>query len=188
MPETDSAPAADHGDLGLRAAVAYRVKARVAAICDPVIEANAARIRDTKGVRSTTAEMPLDSGDSVPIGTFTRNLSKASFFVEDARKVLDYADAQGETEYIVRPAFLKNLLKRLSYDARTRSVIDPITGEIVEGIGYDPGGATKSVSPHWDEAGVELLDNRLGFIDAALENLSKLTAADFSLPELEAGQ
>ncbi|WP_433860127.1 hypothetical protein [Streptomyces kronopolitis] len=185
--EEQDNPAVDVGDLALRAAVAYRVKTRVAEICDPLIEANAEHIKTTKGLRSTEAEMPLDSGGTMPVGAFTRSLSKPKFVVEDDKKVLDYADELGETEYVVRPAFLKNLLSRLCYDPKTRAVIDSTTGELVPGIGYDPGGVTTSVSPKWNKAGTEALDTRLGFIDLALENLPELTAGDF-LTVLEAGQ
>ena len=35
---------------------------------------------------------------------------------------------------------------------------------------------------------MEVLDALLGFVDAALENLPHLTADDFALPVLEAGE
>lgn len=186
MPETDNAPTVGQSDLALRAAVAYRVKKRVAEICDPVIEENAEHIRTTKGTRSLTAEMPLPEGGTQPLGTFTRTMAKAKFRIEDRKKVLDYADQLDETEYVVRPSFEKALLARLVY--KDGKVVDTATGEIVEGIGYDPGGLTDTVSPKWNDAGMEALDALLGFVDVALENLPKLTADDFALPVLEAGE
>ncbi|MGW0763672.1 hypothetical protein ACWD1Y_45695 [Streptomyces sp. NPDC002814] len=187
MPEKDDAPV-DQSDLALRAAVAYRVKARVASICDPVIDANAEHIRNSKGSRSQLAEMPLPNGTAQPLGTFTRSMAKAKFVVTDEKKVLDYADEQGETEYVIRASFLTALLKRVTLNQKTGDIIDTVTGEIVEGLAYDPGGLTDTVSPKWNAAGVEALDALLGFVDATLENLPKLTAADFSLPELEAAE
>ncbi|MGC4951017.1 hypothetical protein ACLQ2N_33105 [Streptomyces sp. DT224] len=186
MPDTDNAPAVDQSDLALRAAVAYRVKNLVAAVCDPVIEANAKHIRSTKGTRSLTAEMPLPDGGTQPLGTFTQTMAKAKFRIDDPKKVLDYADALGETDYVIRQSFEKALLSRLVY--KDGQVIDPVTGEIVEGIGYDPGGLTDTVSPKWNNAGMEALDGRLGFVEAALANLPNLTADDFALPMLEAGE
>ncbi|MGW7090127.1 hypothetical protein ACWGH2_42460 [Streptomyces sp. NPDC054871] len=185
--EEHDAPAADAGDLALRAAVAYRVMNRVKEICDPVIGANADHIRKTKGTRSLSAELPLSGGEAMPLGTFTRKLVKAKFVIEDPKKVLDYADEQGETEYVIRPSFEKALLARLVYNAKTGDVVDPVTGEIVEGIGYQPGGLSDTVSPSWDKTGAAALDDLLGFVDMALANLPELTAANFSLPELEAG-
>ncbi|WP_167455552.1 hypothetical protein [Streptomyces tirandamycinicus] len=190
MPEKDDAPtvAVDQSDLALRAAVAYRVKKRVAAICDPVINANADQINATKGMRSVATELPLPDGGVMPLGTFTRSMAKAKFSVTDPKKVLEYADEQGETEYVIRPSFEKALLARVVLDPKTSEVIDSVTGEIVEGISYIPGGLTDTVGPKWSDAGVEALDALLGFVDAALEKLPELTAADFSLPVLEAGQ
>lgn len=124
---------------------------------------------------------------SVPIGTFTRSVSKPSFFVADDQAVFDYADELGETDFVVRPSFVTALLGRVQYDARTNTVIDRITGEVVSGIGYDPGGVTLKVSPSWDTAGVEALDSYLGFIEEMLSNLPELTASDFHR-SLEAGQ
>ncbi|RSS95062.1 hypothetical protein EF903_05320 [Streptomyces sp. WAC05292] len=189
MSDEKGAPAVDHGDLALRAAVAYRVKNRVAAICDPLIKANSEHIKNTRGLRSTTAEMPVGGPDgrAVPVGTFSRSLSKPSFYVEDERAVFDYAEERDELDYVIRPAFLKRLLARLHYDPATGTVIDPETGEVVQGIGYDPGGETLKVSPHWDAAGVEALDALLGFIEPMLANLPELTAGDF-LQSLEAGR
>ncbi|MFB8025901.1 MULTISPECIES: hypothetical protein [unclassified Streptomyces] len=187
MPEKDSASAVDHGDLALRAAVAYRVMNRVSEICNSVIEANASYIKDTKGVRSITAELPID-GMSMPLGTFTRAVSKPSFEITDPEKVLEYADEHDETEFVIRPAFLTALKQRLRYDPKTGCVFDSITKEVVEGFTYNPGGETRTVRPHWNDAGIEALDGLLGFIDAALEHLPTLTAANFTLPELEAGQ
>ncbi|MER6232562.1 hypothetical protein ACFUC2_05200 [[Kitasatospora] papulosa] len=186
MPEKDNAPAVDQSDQALRAAVAYRVKKRVAEICDPVIEANAEHIRNTKGTRSLSAEMPLPEGGTQPLGTFTRTMAKAKFRIEDPKKVLDYADAQGETDYVIRPSFEKALLARLIWNKG--SAVDTTTGEVVEGIGYDPGGLTDTVSPKWNDAGMEALDAVLGFVDVMLENLPDLTADDFALPVLEAGE
>lgn len=186
MPETDNAPAVAQSDLALRAAVAYRVKKRVANICDPVIEANAEHIRNTKGTRSLTAEMPLPEGGSQPLGNFTQSMAKAKFYIEDPKKVLDYADGLDETEYVIRPSFVTALLGRLVW--KGEQVIDTTTGEIVEGIGYNPGGLTNTVSPKWNDAGMEALDALLGFVDVALENLPSLTAEDFALPVLEAGE
>ncbi|MET9528139.1 hypothetical protein [Streptomyces coeruleorubidus] len=187
MPETDNAPTVDPSDLALRAAVAYRVMKRVEEICGPVIEANAAHIRQAKGTRSNYAELPLAAGGTMPLGTFTRTMSKAKFVVDDEKKVLDYADEKGETQYVVRPSFLSALLKRVQLDPATGKAVD-ITGEIVEGLTYVPGGLTNTVSPSWDTRGIGALDDLLGFVDAALERLPELTAADFSLPVLEAAE
>ncbi|MBV1940786.1 hypothetical protein KUF83_30085 [Streptomyces sp. BV286] len=188
MPEKDNAPddAVNASDLALRAAVAYRVQSRVAKICEPVIEANAAHIRSAKGTRSTAAELPLPEGGTMPLGTFTRQIKKPKFVIDDPKALLDYADEQGETEYVIRPAFQTALLARLVF--RNGKVIDSVTGEIVEGISYDPGGLSNTVSPSWSTAGTDALDDRLGFVDASLENLPRLTAATFSLPMLEAGE
>ncbi|MGA5411542.1 hypothetical protein ACPCSC_30345 [Streptomyces lavendulocolor] len=186
MPEKDNAPTVDPTDLALRAAVAYRVKRRVEDICNPVIKANAASINGTKGMRSLAAELPLPDGTMVPLGTFTRSMAKAKFVIEDRKAVLDYADKLGETEYVIRPAFETALLARLVF--KNGEVIDTVTGEIVQGINYEPGHLTETVSPKWDNAGIETLDDLLGFVDAALERLPELTAADFSLPVLEAAE
>ncbi len=185
----ETATAVDHGEMALRAAVAYRVKARVAEICDPVIKANSEHIKNTKGLPGTSAELPADGfGDrTVPVGTFTRSLSKPSFVIEDDRKVLEYADERGETEYIVRPSYITALLGRLHFDPDTKSVVDSTSGEVVPGIRYDPGGETLNVSPKWNKAGVAALDAKLKFIDAMLSNLPELTASDF-LKSLEAAE
>ncbi|WP_030372362.1 hypothetical protein [Streptomyces rimosus] len=189
MPETDNAPnAVSVGDLALRAAVAYRVKARVADICDAVIRENAAYIESTKGVRSTAAKLPLPSGDSMPLTTFTQGVSKPKFVVEDEKALLDYADEKGETQYVIRPAYLEALMSHLRYIAKTNTVVDATTGEVVPGIGYEPGGEPTSISPKWNTQGKEALDDMLGFLDRALENLPELTAESFALPELEAGE
>jgi hypothetical protein len=188
MPETDNAPTVDQADLALRAAVAYRVRQRVKEICDPVIEANAKHIRQQKSTRSLSAEMPLRTGGTIPLGSFTRTMSKAKFYVADEKKVLRYADEQGETQYVARPSFVSALLGRVRLDQNTGDIVDTLTGAIVEGIGYDPGGLTDTVSPKWSKDGIEALDALLGFVDATLENLPTLTAADFALPVLEAGE
>ncbi|MEU7228954.1 hypothetical protein [Streptomyces chrestomyceticus] len=189
MPETDNASSAMNvGDLALRAAVAYRVKARVAEICDPVIEENAEYIRSTKGVRSTTAELPLASGSTMPLTTFTEGLSQPKFEVTDEKALLDYADEKGETQYVIRPSYLKALMGHLRFIAKTNTVIDATTGEVVPGVSYDPGGVPTSIKPSWSSQGKEALDDMLGFLDRALENLPELTAETFSLPELEAGE
>ncbi|MFD9248360.1 hypothetical protein [Streptomyces bottropensis] len=187
MPETDNAPTVDPTDLALRAAVAYAVKKRVAEICDPVIEENAADIRKAKADRSRVAELPLATGGTMPLGTFTRTMAKPKFVVADEKAILDYADEKGETQYVVRPSFLSALLKRVRLDPKSGKAVD-ITGEIVEGLEYAPGGLTNTVSPSWDSAGIEALEGLLGFVDAALERLPELTADDFSLPELEAAE
>ncbi|KIF04167.1 hypothetical protein PL81_20375 [Streptomyces sp. RSD-27] len=189
MSDQNGTSAVDYSDQALRAAVAYRVKSRVAAICDPLIKANADYIKGTKGLRSTTAEMPTGGAEdrSVPIVTFTRSVSKPSYFIADERAVFDYADELGETDFVVRPSFVDALLARVQYDVRTKTVIDRITGEVVPGIGYDPGGVTLKVSPSWDTAGVEALDTYLGFIEELFANLPELTASDFNR-SLEAGQ
>lgn len=188
MPEQDNPTPVAQSDLALRAAVAYRVKKRVEAICDPVIEANADHLVAEKVTKTRTAELPLPSGSSMQLGSFSRTMAKAKFVVVDEKKVLDYADEQGETQYVIRPSFLKALLGRVKLNPKTGDVIDTLTGEIVEGIEYKPGGLTDTVSPSWNSAGIEALDDMLGFVDAALENLPELTAANFALPELEAGQ
>jgi hypothetical protein len=185
--EEQDATAVTVGDLALRAAVAYRVKARVAEICDPLIDANAAYVKETKGVRSTEAEMPLDGGGTMPVGAFTRSMTKSKIVVADEKVVLDYADARGETLYVVNPAFLKTLISRLRYVPKSGEIVDSTSGEVVPGFRYEPGGETVSVSPKWSSAGVEALDARLGFLDLALENLPGLTAGDF-LTALEAGE
>ncbi|MFD7764092.1 hypothetical protein [Streptomyces microflavus] len=182
------APAVAPGDLALRAAVAYRVKARINAICDPVIEANADNIKTTKGLRSVTAEMPLETGGTAMVGTFTRSISKAKFVVEDPGLLLDYADEKGETEYVIRPAFLTSLMGRLRHDAKTGAIIDSTTGELVPGIAYEPGGVTTSVKPSWNSAGTGALDERLGFLVGALEELPELTSADFHRTSGEVGE
>ncbi|MFD4933443.1 hypothetical protein [Streptomyces virginiae] len=188
MSEQNSAPV-DHGVLALRAAVAYQVKKQVAAVCDPVIAANSEHIKTTHGLSRTTAELPLGDADnrSIPIGSFSRSLSKPSFYVEDDKALFEYADAQGETDFAIRPSFIDALIGRLQYDAATGAIIDRQTGEIVPGIGYDPGGQITKVSPYWDPAGVEALNVRLGFITELLANLPHLTASDFHRT-LEAGQ
>lgn len=188
MPETDNAPPVEQADLALRAAVAYRVKQRVNEICNPVIEANAEHLRQQKSIRSLSAEMPLRTGGTIPLGSFTRTMAQPKFIVTDEQKVLRYADEQGETQYVARPSFVSALLSRVALDQKTGDIIDTLTGAIVEGIGYEPGGLTDVVSPKWSKDGIEALDGLLGFVDAALENLPTLTAEDFSLPELEAGE
>ncbi|MFJ5142940.1 hypothetical protein [Streptomyces sp. NPDC088707] len=188
MPEEDNATTVATSDLALRAAVAYRVLKRVAEICDPVIEANAERIRQDKGSRSRTAELPAIEGTApLPLGTFTRKMAKPKWAVTDESALLDYADEKGETDYTVRPSFRTALLKRVTLDPTSGKAID-ITGEIVEGLTYIPGGLTDTVSPSWDDVGIAALDDLLGFVDVALERLPELTAADFSLPVLEAAE
>ncbi|MEU1221266.1 hypothetical protein [Streptomyces microflavus] len=188
MPEEENPTPVAQSDLALRAAVAYRVKKRVGLICDPVIKANAQHMTDEAGSKSRTAELPLPTGDVMQLGSFTRTMAKAKFEVVDEKKVLDYADEQGETQYVIRPSFLKALLSRVTLNPKTGEIIDTATGEIVEGIAYVPGGLTDTVTPSWNNDGVDALDCLLGFVDAALENLPHLTAANFALPELEAGQ
>ncbi|MEU6632801.1 hypothetical protein ABZ905_31645 [Streptomyces parvus] len=187
QPDDQETPAVDHGDLALRAAVAYRVKQRIGEICDPLIAANADNITDTKGLRSTRAEMPLSAGGTLAVGTFTRSVSKPKFVVADREAFLGYADEKGETEYVVRPAFEKGLLGRLKYDPQSGDVVDPTSGEVIPGVTYEPGGDTLSVRPSWDTDGITALDDRLGFLDMALEKLPTLTSADF-YTALEAGK
>lgn len=192
MQKTDIAPTADTDSatpvpgldvLALRAAAAYHLLAVVTAVCDPVIEANAARIRATPGVRTADATLPLDNGSSVSIGTFTQARSKPNFFVTDEQLLLDYADTLDETEYTVRPAFRTALLKRLDHDPETGTIVDTTTGLVVEGIGYDSGGLTNRVSPSWNPDGIAVLNSRLGdSIDDALRSLPGLTAEMFFPP------
>ncbi|MER7759490.1 hypothetical protein [Streptomyces sp. NPDC097619] len=179
MSDQQGIPAVGHDDLAIRAAVAYRVMKLVKNICQPLIDANADHLKNTPGLRSTTAEMPAGPHGRILIGNFTRSVSKPGCFVEDERALLDFAEERNELEYVIRPAFLEGLLARVRYDHATDSVVDPETGEVVPGIGYDPGGATLKVSPHWDPAGLDALDALLGFIGPMLENLPTLTAGDF---------
>ncbi|MFF0754428.1 hypothetical protein [Streptomyces sp. NPDC004267] len=188
MPETDNAPEVEPSDLALRAAVAYRVLERVKKICTPVIAANAEFIRMDKGSRSRMAELPVTDGQALPLGSFTRTMAKPTWSITDPKAVLNYADEMGETEYTIRPSFQKALLDRLVLDPKSGKAIDTATGEIVEGLTYVPGGLTDTVSPSWNKTGIAALDDLLGFVDVALERLPELTAADFSLPVLEAGE
>ncbi|MER5482625.1 hypothetical protein ABT024_05325 [Streptomyces sp. NPDC002812] len=182
----EKAPAVNIGTLALRAAVAYRVKEKVAKICDAVIKANADHIKATPGLRSTAAELPVGEGadqHSVHLTTFSRTHAKASFqfgATSDAVEAFKaYADERNETEYVVRPAFAAAVLAKVRRDEATGMIFDPDTGEEVPGIVYITGGTVLSVSPTWTNEGKKLVDAELGFVDTMLENLPALTAADF---------
>ncbi|MFD0352990.1 hypothetical protein ACFVHW_04460 [Streptomyces sp. NPDC127110] len=175
----EKAPAVNAGDLALRAAVADRVMTLVKGICQPVIDANAAHIRSTAGLRSTTAQLPDEDG-TVPLATFSRRMRRESFFVEDRAAWLNYAEQRGETEVTVKPAFETAVLGRGRWDRGTRSVIDSKTGEILPGIGRTAGGETVGVGVSWTDDGRTLIDEHLGFLGPMLADLPALTAASFA--------
>jgi hypothetical protein len=172
----EKAPAVNTAHLALQAAVAMRVKDRVNALCDAVIAANNEHIKTTKGLRSTTAELPAegDSDRAQPLVTFTRRYSKSSYSVADEDGLLEYADEQGETEYVVRPSFKAALLKRAQYDKDTGTVVDPATGAVLGFIAYDPGGELLGVSTRWANEGKDTVDAHLRPLDEALAAIPAL--------------
>ncbi|MGW0562974.1 hypothetical protein ACWDZ4_20700 [Streptomyces sp. NPDC003016] len=179
----ENATTVDHGDLALRAAVAYQVLEKVKGICQPVIDANADHVKTTKGLRSTTAELPEDDDErTMPLVAFSKNYRQPYFFFKDTpadrKAFLDYADEHDETVFIVRPGFETAILRSVIFDPGTGKVVDR-SGEEVPGIGYDKGGEVISVSPKWANGGKKLLNDRLWFLDKMLENLPTLTASDF---------
>ncbi|MEU3501198.1 hypothetical protein ABZ726_10630 [Streptomyces hundungensis] len=171
MTTDESTPSCTPEQLAQRAMLAYRVKAYVDALCDPVIKANSDFIRDTPGIGSTNAEF-----DGIRAVTFTGRAQQPFFFVEDEDAWKLWADEKGETDYLVKPSFTEAILKkRATWDARNQVVVDKATGEIVPGISYDPGGKFKGVQPTWTDAGMERIDEILHAV------LGRAVAA---LPEL----
>jgi hypothetical protein len=178
----EKAPALTSGDLALRAAVAHRVLAKVQSICQPVIDANSEHIKNSKGLRSTSAELPGDGGAaSEPVATFSIRKRRPFFYIKDQKAWVDYAEQHGEMEFVVRPAFEKNMLSKWArWDKATQSVIDSRTGEVVQGIGRDPGGEVLGVGVSWPNEGDEAIDQRLEFIDSMLTHLPELTTDSFT--------
>jgi hypothetical protein len=144
-------------DLALNAAMAYRVKAWWAAMCDPIIKANAEQIRNTPGMLTTMAEV-----DGVRAATFTEAKSQPFFEIADPDKFFDWADAMGETEWVIRPSFENAILKkRARWNAATGEAVDSATGEVIPGVVQKPGGASLSVKPTFTDAGKERIDDVL---------------------------
>lgn len=165
-------------ELALRAALAYRVMAWWEAMCGPIIKTNAERIRDTPGMLTTLAEV-----DGARVATFTESKRRPFFEITDRDKFFDWADEQGETEWVIRKSFENAILKkRARWNAATGEAVDSITGEVIPGVVQNPGGAHISVLPTFTDAGAELLDNALNAIfgqaAAALPMLGAAPAAE----------
>ncbi|MFF4188125.1 hypothetical protein ACFYZ9_33515 [Streptomyces sp. NPDC001691] len=178
MTADENTPSYTPEQLAQRAMLAYRVKAYVDALCDPVIKANSDFIRDTPGIRSTDAQF-----DGVRAVTFTGRTQQPFFFVEDEDAWKLWADEKGETDYLVKPSFTEAILKkRATWDAQNKVVVDKTTGEIVPGVSYDPGGKFRGVNPTWTDAGMEgvdkILQTVLGRAVAALPELSPAESGD----------
>lgn len=164
-------------ELALRAAMAYRVLAWWEAMCTPIIKANAERIRDTPGMLTTMAEV-----DGARVATFTESMRRPFFEITDQDKFFDWADEQGETEWVIRKSFENAILKkRARWNAATGQAIDSTTGEVIPGVVQNPGGTHISVQPTFTDAGIERIDDALdaifGKTAAALPMLGPALAA-----------
>lgn len=161
--------------LAQRAMVAYRVKEFFADLCDPHIAANAEYIEQTPGLRSTTASV---DGGRLAV-TFTESRRKPSFYVEDEDAFVQYADEKGEARFVANPAFEKAVLKRAEWNAELETAVDKVTGEVLPGIGYKPGGDFISVKPSWTEGGLEYVDGVLAAVlGGAAKALPMIAPAD----------
>lgn len=174
--QTPPGPAPDQ--LALNAAVATRVMAYWKAICQPVIDANKAYIRDNPGIPGTVAAI-----DGVRAASFTESTKQPYYEITDDRAFLEWADAQGETVWVVRESFVDAILKkRATWDKATRECVDSETGEVIPGVTRNPGGTHISVTHKFTAAGEEHIDSVLsrlfGNAAAALPMITPAAAQD----------
>ncbi|MFJ4342680.1 hypothetical protein [Streptomyces sp. NPDC088915] len=164
------------------AMVAYAVKEYFAGLCDPYIEANAAFIEGTPGLRSTSATI-----DGLLAVTFTESRRKPSFFVENEDEFVEYADQKGEARFVANEAFEKGVLRRARWDAENGVAYDKDSGEILPGIGYKPGGDFISVKPSWTDGGREYVSSILAEVLGGAVKALPMLSPDEQEPETASG-
>ncbi|WP_086825694.1 hypothetical protein [Streptomyces sp. NRRL B-24572] len=149
------------GDAALLSAFAKLFKSRVV----PQIDAKADAVKAPLLAAYEDPDSGIKSIDvrigGVPVATHTVSVSRGKYEVGDEEKFTAYADDCGEAEAIiqVRPAFRDAMLKRAAYDKATGNVVDKITGEVIPGVRYIPGGQpTGSISTTWKDGGQEALE------------------------------
>ncbi|MEU8540926.1 hypothetical protein AB0C52_13215 [Streptomyces sp. NPDC048717] len=148
----------------LRGRVVPQIDAKVDTVKAPLL---AAYKDPDSGIKSIDAKI-----GGVPVATHTVAVSKGKCEVADEEEFMAYAEECGEVEAIiqVRPAFRDAALKRATYDKATGSVIDKVTGEIIPGVRYIPGGqVTGSISTTWKDGGQEALE--AAYISGQLRSL-----------------
>lgn len=154
-----------------------------------VLEAAAGQLRErAKTVRlqlDADARAELEEHGSAPtwrladLGTWSLPVSKEAPTIADRVALTEWVARRYPTEVIqvVNPAFQSALLARLAVAGE--SVIDPLTGEVVPGLGVRPGGLPQTLrfKPNSDALAMvdQAADHVAGQVVAALRERKEQT-------------
>lgn len=159
MSDTTAQPALSLADLSTRVAQLE------------VITATFAKLKDTAKADLDRAMLTRHSTDNIksaetridrkPAVTWSVNEPNPKVIVSDQDALNAYLEENHPTEVhwesvlVVNSAFLSALLKRVEYDEVSDDLVDPATGQVVEGLSWIPAPPPSVISARWKRDGKE---------------------------------